>query len=105
PIAPIKAQPADVGLDRFRVLHALRARIRIVEAQVAGAAVLQREPEIEADGLGVPDVQVAVRLRRKAGHDATVLAALQVVLDDLADEVPGRHTLHIYHRRAWFSKL
>jgi hypothetical protein len=36
---------------------------------VADAAEVAREPEVEADRLRVADVQVAVRLRRKARAD------------------------------------
>jgi len=36
------------------------------------------------------DVEIAVRLGRKARlHPAAVLACLQVILDDIADEVPA----------------
>ena len=46
------------------------------------------ESEIEVDGFRVADVQIAVRLGRKARmHAAAVLVGLQVVEDDLADEV------------------
>ena len=45
-------------------------RIGVVEAQVADAAEVARQPEVHADALGVADVQVAVGLRRKARADA-----------------------------------
>ena len=54
------------------------------------AAELGREAEVEADGFGVADVQVAVRLGRKARvHAAAVLVGLQVLEDDVPDEVRG----------------
>ena len=47
-----------------------------------------RQAEVEADRLGVADVQIAVRLRGEARvHAAAVLAGLQVLEDDVADEV------------------
>ena len=36
-------------------------RVRVVETQVAGAAAFSRNAEVQADRLGVSDVQVAVR--------------------------------------------
>src|SRR5690606_35394404 len=46
--------------------------------------------EVQADRLGVADVQIAVGLGREARADRGVLAAGQVVADDLADEIlPG----------------
>ena len=64
-VVPGEAQPADVFLNRVDVLDVFLGRIRVVEAQVAGAAELLRDAEVQADRLGVADVQVAVRLRRK----------------------------------------
>ena len=71
-VAPIEAQPAHVALDGVDVLLLLLRRVGVVEAQVAAAAELLGDAEIEADRLGVADVEVAVRLRRKAGDDARV---------------------------------
>ncbi len=88
---PLEAEPAHVLLDRAHVLEVLLDRIGVVEAQVADAAELGRHAEIEADALGVADVQVAVGLGREARGDAAAVAAGGAVLDhDLADEVVRR---------------
>ena len=66
-------------------------RVGVVEAQVAFAAERFREAEVEADRFGVADVQVAVRFRREARVDASVVfAGGEVFLDDLVDEVGRR---------------
>src|SRR6185295_20142149 len=63
-------------------------RVRIVETQVAGAAVLDRDPEIEADRLRMADVEIAVRFRGKAGgHAAVMLGGGDILVDDCADEI------------------
>src|SRR4029434_4121749 len=72
---------------------ALLRRIGVVEAQVAAATQLGGQPEVEADRLGVADVQVAVGLRREPGHDrAREAAAGEVLQGGVPDEVrgPGR---------------
>ena len=69
-VAPVEAEPADVLLDGVDVLDVFLDRVGVVEAQVAAAAELGGDAEVEADGLGVADVQVAVGLGRKAGDDA-----------------------------------
>ena len=69
-LAPVEAEPAHVALDRVDVLLLLLGRVGVVEAQVAAAAELLRDAEIEADRLGVADMQIAVRLGRKAGDHA-----------------------------------
>ncbi len=87
---PREAEPADVLLNRVDVLDVFLRRVGVVEAQVAGPAELAGDAEVEADRLRVPDVQVAVRLGRKAGRDAAaVLAGLDVLGDDCADEIQG----------------
>jgi len=45
------------------------------------------DTEIEYDGLGMSDVQITVRLRRKAGGDTRVPPLGQILLDDLANEI------------------
>ena len=86
-LAPVEAQPADVRLDDVDVLLLLLDRVGVVEAQVAAAAELGRDAEVEADRLGVPDVEVAVGLGREPGDDRGVPAVPQVGGHDVADEV------------------
>ena len=90
PVLPIEAQPADVLHDRIDVFDVLFAGVGVVEAEVAQAAELAGDAEVQADRLGVADVQVSVRLGREAGIDPpAVLAGAVVLADDLADEVGG----------------
>src|SRR5581483_6600269 len=65
-------------------------RVAVVEAQVALAAEVARDAEVEADRLRVADVRVAVGLRREPRHHARVATARQIRAHDLADEVVGR---------------
>ena len=88
PVLPIESQPADVLLDRLDVFDLLGFGVRVVEAEVAFPAVVGGQAEIEADRLGVADVEIAVRLGREAGLDpALVLAGFEVGVDDVADEI------------------
>ena len=89
-LAPIEAEPAHVGLDGVDIFLLFLGGIGVVEAQIALAAEFLRDPEIEADRFGVADMQIAVRLRRKPGHDLVVLLGVEVGLDDVANEVAPR---------------
>jgi hypothetical protein len=52
---------------------------------------LGRHAEIQADRLGVPDVEIAVRFGRESGrHTAVMLSGGEVLVDDAADEVHRR---------------
>src|SRR5262249_8865062 len=63
--------------------------VGVVEAEVTLAAVLLRQAEVQADRLGVADVQVAVGLGGEAGVDARAEAAAALfTLDVILDEVP-----------------
>ena len=87
-IMPVEAQPADVLLDRLDVLDVLFRGVRVVEAQVAGAAELGRHAEIQANRLGVADVQVAVRLGGEPrGHTSGMLPRADVLSHDGPDEI------------------
>src|SRR5210317_171947 len=94
PVFPVKTQPVHIVLDRLDELGALLARIRIVETQKRPSASLGGYAEVEANGHDVPDMQIAVRLWRKSGHDFRMLARLEVVVNDLADEIPPFAIVH-----------
>jgi hypothetical protein len=85
--SPVIAEPVHVGLDRVDIFLLFLGRVGVIEAQMALAGEFLRDAEIERDRLGVTDMQIAVRLRRKAGHDPAVLAGGEIGLDDVADEV------------------
>ena len=99
--AGLVSEPGDVVLDRLDVFDLLGAGVRVVQAQVAGAAEVAGHAEILDDGLGMSDVEVAVGLGWKAGlHPAAVGALGDVLADDVADEVTGGvHWLGRVHAR------
>src|SRR5215470_18594625 len=85
--APVKTKPAHITLDRVDVFLLLLGGIGVIKAQVAAAPIVLRDAEVEANRLGVADVQVAVGLGRKARDDRLVPPGLEVGLDDVANEV------------------
>mgnify|MGYP003292604913 CR=1 FL=1 len=88
--SPVEPEPVDVLLDGVDELHVLLAGVGVVEAQVAhrpAVRVLLGNAEIQADGLGVADVQIPVRLRREARDGGIVVLLFQVRGNPLADEV------------------
>src|SRR5207249_11837511 len=84
---PVEPQPADVLLDRLDVLDVLLRRVGVVEAEVAAAAVVPGEAEVQANRLGVADVEVAVGLGGEPRDDPAAAAGGDVLVDDLADEI------------------
>ncbi len=90
-IMPVEAQPPHVFLDRIDVLDVFLHRVGVVEPEIAASAELLGDTEVETDGLGVPDVQVAVGLRRKSRHHtAAGDASGQIAGDNLSNEICGR---------------
>ena len=71
-VAPVIAKPPDVGLNRIDVLLLFFRGVGVIEPQMAASGKFLRDAEIKRDRLGVADMQVAVRLRRKPGHDLLV---------------------------------
>ena len=95
-VAPVEAEPAHVALYGIDIFLLLLRRIGVVEAEIAVSAELGRDAEIEADRLGVTNVEIAVRLRREARDDGLVPAAGEVGRHDVADEVlPGLARRHV----------
>jgi hypothetical protein len=108
-VVPLVAQPAHVVLDAFDELRVFLAGVGVVQAQVAPAAEFAGDAEIQADRLGVADMQVAVGFGRKAHADlgrvlhalgmmcgiargaapfaAGIIALFEVVFDHVAQEI------------------
>jgi len=86
-LAPVEAEPVHVGLDRVDILLLFLGRVGVVEPQMAAAAELLGDAEIQRDRLGMADMQIAVRLRREPGHDGAVPAAVEIGLHDVANEI------------------
>jgi hypothetical protein len=59
-IVPLVTQPAYVVLDALDELGIFLARIGVVQAQVAPATKFAGDAEVQADRLGMADVQVAI---------------------------------------------
>ena len=65
--------------------------VAIVKAEVIEAAVVFGDAEANADGFGMPDVEIAARFRRKSGMHFSVISIIrQVLLNFLADEIEIR---------------
>ena len=93
-LPPVVAQPTHRVLDRMDVLHVLGERIRVVETEMTHATILGRESEVQDYGLRVSDMEIAVGLGRKAGLDATAVAAVLLMPGhDGPDEVDSRGAL------------
>jgi len=77
-------------LDALDVFDVFLRRIGVVHSQIADAAELACDAEVQADAFGVADVQVTVRLRREARVDAWIFVFGHVRGHDVADESEGR---------------
>ena len=87
-VPPFAAQPLHVLADGIHIFGVFLDGVGVVEAQVAHAAELARHAEVQADRLGMPQMQVAVGFRRKARVHLTPETTRRVVVHDAgADEV------------------
>ena len=87
--APVKTEPMHITLDGLDIFHRFLAGIGVVEAEMTDPVVLLGNAEVQADGLGMANMQEAVRLRREAGDDFRVLAGGKVIGNNLPDEIKG----------------
>jgi hypothetical protein len=96
-LIPIEAQPVDILLDGLHILHVFSGGVGVVHPQVAFAAKFFRRAKIDAQGLAVADVQIAVGLRRESGVDMVALAFLQVLADKVLDKIAAFQNLFVFH--------
>ena len=86
-LVPLESQPPDVFLDGIYILGIFLGGVGVVVAEVGFSAVLLRQPEIQADTLGMAQVKVSVGLRREAGHDRIHFALCEVPFDDFFQKI------------------
>ena len=86
-VGPAADQPVHVPDDRLHVLDVFLRRIGVIHAEVADAAEFAGDAEIQADRLGVADVEVAVGLGRKPRVTLRIFPGFQVFGDNVADKV------------------
>jgi hypothetical protein len=79
-LAPVEPEPADRVGDRVLELDILLDRIGIVETQMALAAVLGGEAEVQDDRLRMSVMQIAIRLRWETRDDLAAMLAGSVIL-------------------------
>ena len=85
---PFKSEPLDVGLDAFHIFDVFFDGVCVVKAEIAFAVVFIFHSEVDAQGLCVSDMQIAVRLRRKASDNLFHLARRQIFVDEFFNKVP-----------------
>ena len=71
---------------------------------MAASAELRSNPEIQADRLGVTDMQVAIRLGRKTSDHLGHAPGIDICLDDVANEVASRFGRRRFGRRPRFRR-
>ena len=89
----------NILLNGFDELVVLLGGVRVVHAQVADTAKFFGHAEINAQRLAVPNVQVAVRLRRKTGVDllpGETAALGEILLDECFNKI-FRKFFHVFN--------
>ena len=85
-VTPLETEPLDILLDSLYILHILLRRVGIIETEVTYTAIFSCYTKVQADSLGVTDVQVAVWLWWETGLNAC-FTLCNGLLDDLLHKV------------------
>ncbi len=98
PLIPAKAQPFYILLDGIHIFHVFLYRICIIKAEVAQSIVLLRQSKVQANGLGVANMEIAIWLWRKTGVDTLAVTAIfQVVIYFILNKI-GRIRQNLWHK-------
>src|SRR5262245_277594 len=91
---PGEAEPTEVLIDRRLKFGPTACRIDVLNAQHEPAAALARQVEIEQRRIGVAEMEIAVRARRKSENGWRHLSVIAV----MAGLVPAIHVLWRHER-------
>ena len=84
---PLETQPLDVVLDGIHVLLAFLGRIGVIKAQIAITIVFSGNGKIQANGLGVPDVKIAIGFRGEARNYFIIFALQKILIYGIANKI------------------
>ena len=94
-VIPIEAEPFDIALDRFDIFRIFLGRIGIIKTEIRQSAIFLGNAEIQANRLGVAEVEIAIRFRRETGMDPLAICILFVVfIDNIFNKILGRFVIH-----------
>ena len=94
-VVPVKTEPFDIAFNRFYIFRIFFRRIRVIKAEIRYSAIFLGNAEIQADRLGVADVEIAIRFRRETGMDPLAICILFVVfIDNSFNKIFGRFVIH-----------
>ena len=82
-VSPLESQPLDIVLDALDIFGILLDGVGVVETEVTLTTVFLGQSEVDGDGFGMSDVQIAIRLWWKTGLHSTSVLTLSQVIDDL----------------------
>ena len=89
-VGPSGDEPVHVLGDGIHVLDVFLRWVGVIHAEVANAAELARDAEVQADAFGVADVEVTIRLRRKTGVNLRIFFLADMFGDDVTNEIRRR---------------
>ncbi len=98
PVTPIESEPSNVLFDGFNKLFLFFGWIGVIKSHIAKATKLSRNTEIEADGFGVSDMQIAVGLGRKTCMNSPIVfVCLQVLSNNRSDKIQRGSRIGVIH--------
>jgi hypothetical protein len=89
-LSPVETEPPDIALNRVDIFLLFLGWIRVIEPQVTAAAKFLGYAKIQANRLGMADVEIPIWFRWKARDDLLDAAGIEITLDDIADEIAAR---------------
>src|SRR4030095_15426449 len=85
---PVVAEPLYVFLNGVDILDLFFFRVGVVKAEVGLATEFVGEAEIQANSLGVPNMEIAIGLGRKTSlYPSREFISLQILADNIANEI------------------
>ena len=87
-LRPLETQPFDVVSDGIHIFGILLHRVGVIKTQIGLATIFLSDTEVQTDGLGMADMQIAVRFWWESGiYFRIVFPVLDVFFDNLLNEI------------------
>ena len=87
-LALIKTQPGHTVTNRIDIFLRLFLGIGVIKTQMTDTCIIMRNTKIQANTLGMPDMQITIGFRRETGlHTPIPFTGAIIFINNVANEI------------------
>ena len=88
-VLPIRAEPLNIRKDGLHKFRLFLCGVCIIKSHVELTAIFFRQTVVQQNTFGMPDMQIAIGLRRETGVNGVIHALCQILINRCLNKISG----------------